>query len=96
MYLGTAALILLRVLLWPGPQDQFQLSAFLEVLGLAHSPPRAVHNLNPKTQVWIDVHSGLYHCPGEEMYGKTPDGKFTTQQDAQNNQFQPADHQACP
>jgi hypothetical protein len=93
IYLGTSALILLLVLLWAGP---LQLSAFFEVLGLTESPPRPVRNFKPKTQVWIDVHTGLYHCTGEEMYGKTPGGKFATQEDAQYNQFQPADHKACP
>ena len=42
---------------------------------------------NPDTQVWVDVHTALYHCPGSELFGKTPDGKLASQRDAQQDQF---------
>jgi hypothetical protein len=51
---------------------------------------------NPDTEVWVDVHTALYHCPGSELYGKTPDGRMTTQRDAQQDQFEPANRKACP
>ena len=51
---------------------------------------------NPNTQVWVDVHTALYYCPGSELYGKTADGKFATQRDAQQDQFEPANRKACP
>jgi GAF domain-containing protein len=65
-------------------------------LGLAEAPPAPVYMGNPDTQVWVDVHTALYHCPGSEAYGKTPDGRFTTQRDAQQDQFEPASRKACP
>jgi GAF domain-containing protein len=65
-------------------------------LGLAEAPPAPVYSGNPDTQVWVDVHTALYYCPGSEFYGKTPDGRLTTQGDAQQDQFEPANRKACP
>lgn len=64
-------------------------------LGLAELPPAPVAMGNPNVQVWVDLHTALYHCPGSELYGKTPDGKFTTQRDAQLDQFEPAARKSC-
>jgi len=65
-------------------------------LGLAEAPPAPSYLGNPDTQVWVDVHTALYHCPGSDLYGKTADGKFATQRDAQQDQFEPANRKACP
>ena len=65
-------------------------------LGLAEAPPTPVYMGNPNTQVWVDVHTALYHCPGSELFGKTPDGRLSTQRDAQQDQFEPANRKACP
>lgn len=76
-----------------------QLTPFEKLLvsiGLAEAPPAPVYSGNPDTQVWVDVHTALYYCPGSEFYGKTPDGRFTTQRDAQQDQFEPANRKACP
>src|SRR5262249_23033914 len=40
-------------------------------LGLAEPPPAPVYMGNPEVQVWEDVHTALYYCPGAELYGKT-------------------------
>jgi hypothetical protein len=50
----------------------------------------------PDARVWIDVHTQLYYCSGEDVYGKTPDGEFTTQYNAQSDGFLPASNTACP
>jgi hypothetical protein len=50
----------------------------------------------PETRVWIDVHTQLYYCSGEDLYGKTPDGEFTTQYNAQSDGFLPASNTTCP
>ncbi len=50
----------------------------------------------PDARVWIDVHTQLYYCSGEDLYGKTPDGEFTTQYNAQSDGFLPASNTACP
>ncbi len=64
-------------------------------LGLAEAPPTPEYKGNPATQVWVDLHTALYYCPGTDLYGKTPKGKFTSQRDAQLDQFEPAYRKMC-
>ena len=64
-------------------------------LGLAEAPDPPQYKGNPRTQVWVDLQTALYYCPGADLYGKTPKGKFTSQRDAQLDQFEPAYRQAC-
>jgi GAF domain-containing protein len=64
-------------------------------LGLAEAPEAPEPKGNPETQVWVDLHTALYYCPGTDLYGKTPRGKFTTQRDAQLDAFEPAYRKAC-
>jgi putative methionine-R-sulfoxide reductase with GAF domain len=74
------------------------LSAFdklLISLGLAEAPDSPEYKGNPDTQVWVDLHTALYYCPGSDLYGKTPKGKTTSQRDAQLDQFEPAYRKAC-
>lgn len=64
-------------------------------LGMADPPPAPEYKGNPDTQVWVDLHTALYYCPGTDLYGKTQKGKFTSQKDAQLDQFEPAYRRAC-
>lgn len=64
-------------------------------LGLAEAPETPEYKGNPDTQVWVDTHTALYYCPGSDLYGKTPKGKFASQRDAQLDQFEPASRRAC-
>jgi GAF domain-containing protein len=64
-------------------------------LGLAEAPQPAEDKGNPATQVWVDLRTGLYYCPATDLYGRTPKGKYTSQRDAQLDQFQPAYRKAC-
>ncbi len=80
----------------PPPPQLTLLEKLLVNLGLAEAPPPPVDMGNPDTQVWVDVHTALYYCPGGDLYGKTADGKFSSQRDAQQDQFQPAKGKACP
>jgi putative methionine-R-sulfoxide reductase with GAF domain len=64
-------------------------------LGLAEAPQTPEYHGNPETQVWVDLHTALYYCPGSDLYGKTTQGKVTSQRDAQLDQFQPANRKAC-
>jgi len=64
-------------------------------LGLAEIPEIPVPRGDPAVQVWVDQHTALYYCPGADRYGKTPDGRFTTQRDAQMDQFEPAARAYC-
>jgi putative methionine-R-sulfoxide reductase with GAF domain len=80
----------------PPPPQLTLFEKLLVGLGLAEAPPPPVDMGNPETQVWVDVHTALYYCPGGDLYGKTADGKFSSQRDAQQDQFRPAKGKACP
>jgi putative methionine-R-sulfoxide reductase with GAF domain len=80
------------------PAPDADLSTFdklLISLGLAEAPEAPEYKGNPDTQVWIDLHTALYYCPGTDLYGKTPQGKFASQRDAQLDQFEPGYRKAC-
>ncbi len=64
-------------------------------LGLAEAPAAPQYKGNPDTQVWVDLQTALYYCPGADLYGKTAKGKLTSQRDAQLDQFEPADRKPC-
>ena len=68
---------------------------FLVALNLAEPPPAPVNMGNPNTRVWIDQHTALYYCPGADLYGKTAEGRFATQREAQLDEFQPAARAYC-
>jgi len=72
------------------------LEQLLVSMGLAEAPPPPIaYAGTPGTRVWVDINSALYYCPGADPYGKTPKGKFLTQREAQDEQFQPARGQPC-
>lgn len=64
-------------------------------LGLAEAPEVPEDKGNASTQVWVDVRTALYYCPGADSYGKTPKGKFMTQRDAQLDSYEPAFRKTC-
>jgi putative methionine-R-sulfoxide reductase with GAF domain len=80
------------------PAPDPDLSVFDRILiglGLAEAPEAPEYRGNPDTQVWIDLHTALYYCPGSDLYGKTPKGRLSSQRDAQLDQFEPAYRKAC-
>jgi putative methionine-R-sulfoxide reductase with GAF domain len=80
----------------PAPEtDLSAFDKFLIAVGMADAPEPPVYKGNPDTQVWVDLHTALYYCPGSELYGKTAKGKLTSQRDAQLDQFEPASRKAC-
>jgi hypothetical protein len=101
LYLGVAVFVAVLALLWPaagaprpgalGPWDRA-----LVTLGIAEAPAPVVHlRGDPGLAVWVDPHTALYYCPGEEQYGKTADGRFSPQREAQMDRFEPAGRSAC-
>jgi predicted RNA-binding Zn-ribbon protein involved in translation (DUF1610 family) len=64
-------------------------------LGVAEAPEPPQYKGNPRTQVWVDLQTALYYCPGADLYGKTPKGRFSSQREAQLDQFEPAYRKAC-
>ncbi len=101
LYLGTAIVVAALALLWPaaGSPRRAALSPWERALvasGIAEAPAPAIHlQGDPGIEVWVDPHSALYYCPGEEQYGKTADGRLSSQHDAQMDRFEPAGRSAC-
>jgi hypothetical protein len=80
----------------PAPDADLSLfDKLLVSLGIAEAPDAPEDKGNPNTQVWVDLQTAQYYCPGADLYGKTPKGKFTSQRDAQLDQFEPAYRKAC-
>jgi GAF domain-containing protein len=80
------------------PDPNADLSLFDKMLismGLADPPEVPENKGNPDTQVWVDLHTALYYCPGADLYGKTPKGRYASQRDAQLDQFEPAYRKTC-
>lgn len=80
------------------PDPASELSLFDKMLismGLADPPEAPQDKGNPYTQVWVDLHTALYYCPGADLYGKTPKGRYASQRDAQLDQFEPAYRKNC-
>jgi DNA-binding NarL/FixJ family response regulator len=71
------------------------INTWLVRLGLKAPAASVESPWNPDTQVWINVHTALYYCPGTPSYGKTPGGKFAAQREARADSFQPANRKGC-
>jgi len=81
----------------PAPDADLSLFDRLLIgLGLADAPDEAPeYKGNPYTQVWVDLQTALYYCPGSDLYSKTPKGKLASQREAQLDQFEPANRKPC-
>jgi hypothetical protein len=101
LYLGAAVFVAAMALLWPaaGSPRRAALGPFeraLVTLGIAEAPTPVVHlQGDPSIEVWVDPHTALYYCPGEELYGKAGGGRFSSQREAQMDRFEPASRSAC-
>ena len=101
LYLGAAVFVAALALLWPAASSPRRAALgpwerALVTLGIAEAPAPVVHlQGDPGIEVWVDPHTALYYCPGEEQYGKTADGRFTSQREAQMDRFEPAGRSAC-
>jgi len=100
LYLGLAVLVLAGALLWPtGTSKEPRIPVWermLIAIGIAEEPQPVVHyHGDPDLKVWVDTHTALYYCPGDELYGKSAGGYFSTQRDAQSDRFEPAERSVC-
>jgi hypothetical protein len=50
---------------------------------------------DPNVTVWVNTNSGVYHCPGTRWYGKTKEGKYMLQKQAQASGYRPAYGSVC-
>jgi hypothetical protein len=87
-------------LAWPSTAPQrpsLQLwERALIAMGIAEAPAPTVEiRGDPNIKVWVDTHTALYYCPGDQFYGTSPDGHFSTQREAQSDRFEPAERSAC-
>jgi hypothetical protein len=102
LYLGLSVLVAFVALLWPAASaGRAQLTPWERVLvaaGIAEAPAAEAevhYSGDPNIKVWVDTQAALYYCPGDELYGKSPGGHYTTQHDAQVDRFEPALRRAC-
>lgn len=73
------------------------LIVFGSPVGAIPSPPTANQQTqgNPDVRVWVNTHSGVYHCPGARWYGKTKEGEYMSQKQAQEKGYRPAYGKVC-
>ena len=101
LYLGLAVLIAFVALLWPSASaNRSELTPWERMLvsvGVAEEPSQAEahYSGDPNIKVWVDTQAALYYCPGDELYGKSRGGYFSTQHEAQLDHFEPAERRAC-
>ncbi len=103
LYLGMAVLVAFVALLWPtasaGRSELRPWERVLIAMGIAEAPTSAAAEVqysgDPNIKVWVDTQAALYYCPGDELYGKSSGGYYTTQHEAQLDRFEPALRRAC-
>lgn len=57
--------------------------------------PVAALEQSTATQVWVNMASRVYHCPGTRYYGKTARGEMMAEADATNRGYRPAYGRPC-
>ena len=101
LYLGLSVFVAAVAMIWPSaiPRRPSSLSAWeraLVTIGIAEAPAQLVHlQGDPGVSVWVDPHTALYYCDGDDQYQHTPDGRLSSQHDAQMDRFEPAGRAAC-
>ena len=70
-------------------------SALSFTQGQPTSAPQTERQRNPEVKVWVNTHSGVYHCPGTRWYGVTKSGTYMTQTEAQQHGYRPAYGKVC-
>jgi hypothetical protein len=79
---------------WPSNGRLTWFGSMMVRMGLArHSVPAFAGN--PAVNVWVDEQTSLYYCPGEDRYGSTSAGHFTTQLEAEQSQLHPGSGLVC-
>ena len=56
---------------------------------------RATPTPSGNSQVWVNTDSHVYHCPGTQWYGKTKQGTYMSEAQAQAQGARPDHGKAC-
>jgi hypothetical protein len=72
----------------PTPPSSANSSAPAKPTAQQQTPPA-----NPNGMVWVNTDSGIYHKPGSRWYGKTKQGKYMTEADAQKAGYRASEKQ---
>jgi hypothetical protein len=82
-----------------GVRLAYLLNADLMLNAAGQKPESRVHTAlsggNPDVRVWVNTNSGAYHCPGTRWFGKTHEGHYMTQKEAQEKGYHPAANRPC-
>lgn len=62
----------------------------LRTVSAAQSPDAA-----KEVKVWVNTHSGVYHCPGTRWYGNTKQGTYMSECEARKHGYRPAYGRSC-
>jgi hypothetical protein len=89
---GLCVLVLSGILGLAVPQH---LLAQLSQASNAQAQDKKDTHGNPSTKVWVNTKSHVYHCPGTRYYGRTINGEYMAQADAQKKGNRPAYGKYC-
>ncbi|MGC2211403.1 MAG: S1/P1 nuclease [Candidatus Korobacteraceae bacterium] len=64
-------------------------------VGLPQAQPGKSVLPNSSVKVWVNTRSGIYHCSDSEWYGRTKQGEYMTQAEAQENGYRPVSGKVC-
>jgi eukaryotic-like serine/threonine-protein kinase len=86
----------------PSPQDPKPSPATIASAPASKSPttkhsalPSRQFPGNPNVEVWVNLKTRIYHCPGTRWYKKTADGTLLKQRQAQIQGYKPASPGVC-
>jgi ribosomal protein L40E len=102
LYLGLAIFVAFVAVFWPAASARRSelrpWERMLIAMGIADPPTQAAevhYSGDPNIKVWVDTEAALYYCPGDDLYGKSRGGYYSTQHEAQLDRFEPALRRAC-
>ncbi len=64
-------------------------------VGLPQAQPGQAVLPNSAVKVWVNTRSGVYHCSDSEWYGRTKQGEYMSQAEAQKNGYRPVGSKIC-
>jgi serine/threonine protein kinase len=78
------------------PETTHAASHIQEAAAKSHPAQRPPVPAIPNPKVWVNTKTNIYHCASSRFYGKTDQGKYMTQAQAQAAGYRPAQGKVCP